>query len=315
MRCYLCGKRTNKVVTKELRNGERRKVYYCGACELGMLDDERSDNELMKFYNSEYRKKFKPNLSKGTDPGELFNIYSEFQSKRIALVKKFLTKKMKLLEVGCSAGMFLYSIKRYVGEVAGIDYDSRSVRFASKKCRCRVFSEDITQTELKDEKFDIICMFQVLEHAKNPHDFLVKYRDYLKPGGIIYVEVPNIKDALIYAYELPDHYKFYFHAAHLSYFSAKSLGRLMKTAGFKGRIYYTQDYNILNHMHWLGVDAPQGDCISGLSLPKLPLRNNLEKNKARQLNDLIQKFDREYKKTLSKLGITSNLAFIGRKTK
>ena len=156
-------------------------------------------------------------------------------------------------------------------------------------------------------------MFQVLEHLENPLEFLKQIKKYLKSSGIIYIEVPNLRDALIHAYNLPHHYKFYFHKTHLWYFTKQSLMKMMGKAGFKGRIFFTQDYNILNHMHWLDCDSPQTDCIKGLSVPLLPFRNTMELAKKARLSKFMRKIDLEYKKILTKLEIASNISFIGKK--
>lgn len=42
-----------------------------------------------------------------------------------------------------------------------------------------------------DEKFDLIVLGFILEHVDNPKVILEKYRDFLAPGGKIYVSVPN----------------------------------------------------------------------------------------------------------------------------
>lgn len=311
MKCLLCGKENLVVISKELRSGEKRDVFFCKKCELGMLSDNASEAELKKFYDQVYRKKFSPRLNKSTNPRELYEIGSKFQGGRISLLKKHLNKNMKLLEMGCSAGMFLNQAKKYVKEVVGIDYDSKSADFAAKKCKCKVYSCNLDETGLKNGSFDAICMFQMLEHVKDPYKFVENAGKYLKNKGTICIEVPNLYDALIYAYNLPNHYKFYFHAAHLWYFTTKSLSDLMKRLGFIGKVYFSQDYNILNHLHWISEDAPQKDCIAGLSAPEFPLRNkSIELN---SLNKFIQRTDADYKKLLEKLGLTSNLVFIGKK--
>ncbi|MDD3296569.1 MAG: class I SAM-dependent methyltransferase [Candidatus Omnitrophica bacterium] len=314
MKCLLCGENTKEVIADKLRYGEARKVYHCNNCGLGMLQDSRTEKELKSFYNRNYRKKFTPKLNQASNPKELFEVYSNFQSTRIKLIRKFLKKDMKLLEIGCSAGMFLFQVKKYVREVAGIDYDSKSANFASQKCSCRVFSDCIDNLKFKKEEFDIICMFQVLEHTKNPVKFIEEVSKYLKPKGIIYIEVPNLNDALISAYNLPNHYNFYFHSAHLWYFTAKSLLGLMRKNNFKGKVYFTQDYNILNHMHWISADGPQSNCLPGLSQPEFRLRDKFPSDKKKKFNAFIQKMDSEYKKILTELGITSNLSFIGQKS-
>ncbi|HCI04372.1 TPA: hypothetical protein DEW47_00090 [Patescibacteria group bacterium] len=312
MTCLLCNKKINKIIATKIRNEENRSVYYCDKCELGMLDDKKNEQELKEFYSKEYREKFKPKIEEKTNPQELFDAYSPFQQNRVNLIKKHLKKNMRLLEIGCSAGMFLYQIKKYVKEIAGIDYDLESAKFASEKCKCHVFTEEIEQTDLEKKIFDVICVFQTLEHTKNPYNFLSTITQYLKPGGIIYLEVPNLNDVLIYAYNLPYHYNFYFHSAHLWYFTNKSLGKLCDKIYLKGKIYFSQDYNFLNHMNWIINDAPQKSCAPGLSLPYFPLRNGVSAKTKNVLDKFIKNTDKNYKEILVKHGISSNLSFIGR---
>lgn len=312
MSCFICGKETNKIIATKIRGGENRNVYYCKKCELGMLDDAKNEEELKKFYSKEYRKKFKPKINEKTNPQKLFDTYSPFQQNRINLIKKHLRKNARLLEIGCSSGMFLYQIKKYVKEIVGIDYDLESAKFASKKCGCHIFTNEIEKTNLKKKSFDIICAFQTLEHIKNPHNFLSTVVQYLKQDGIIYLEVPNLKDALIYAYDLPYHYNFYFHSAHLWYFTDKSLKKICDKIKLEGKIYFSQDYNFLNHMNWIINDLPQKSCIPGLSAPVLPIKSNTPKKIKESLNKFIRKTDEDYKRTLTKLGIASNLSFIGK---
>ncbi|WP_407282802.1 class I SAM-dependent methyltransferase [Methanolobus sp. WCC1] len=315
MRCILCGNDSSNVITKKIRSGEERNVFYCENCDLGILDDRRSEQELKDFYAECYRKEHTPTINTESNPQELFDLYSKFQDSRLSLIKDKLGPDKSLLEIGCSAGMFLYNVKPYVGEVNGIDYDVNSVQFAGEKCSCNVFNVAIENTDLPEKSFDIICMFQMLEHVKDPVDFLRSVSKYLKDDGVLYIEVPNLRDALIYAYDLPHHYQFYFHASHLFYYSEKSLKKLLGMIGFEGEVFYTQDYNFLNHMHWMMLDAPQGSCDAGLSSPALKLRNSLEPGKSDALNAFIKDVDKQYKELLADIGLTSNISFIGAKRK
>ncbi|OGY62594.1 MAG: hypothetical protein A3G58_02880 [Candidatus Colwellbacteria bacterium RIFCSPLOWO2_12_FULL_46_17] len=312
MKCFLCKKQVYRVLTDELRDGTRRKVFYCIACQLGMLSENRSASELKKFYSKEYRTIGKPKLNQKSDAQELFDIYVPFQADRIRFLKPYLTKQARLLDIGCSSGMFLFHAKKYVKEVVGIDYDVAAAEFAAKKCRCRVYTEDIEKTDLPPKHFDIICLFQTVEHIPNPHELLTRLKMYLKPGGIIAIEVPNLHDALNYAYDLPLYHRFFFHASHLWYFTAHSMQKLMIQAGFKGEISYVQDYNVMNHMYWLHHDKPQDNCIPGLSEAALPLRSELPMYTKTELARFIRATDRSYKKELARLGITSNLFYIGK---
>lgn len=312
MTCLLCNKKTNEIIATKIRGGENRNVYYCKKCELGILDDEKNEEELKKFYSKEYRKKFKPKINEKTNPQELFDTYSPFQHNRVNLIKKHLRKNVRLLEIGCSSGMFLYQIKKYVKEIVGIDYDLESAKFASKKCKCQIFTDEIEKTVLEKKSFDVICAFQTIEHVNNPRDFLSSIVQYLKPGGVIYLEAPNLSDALVHVYNLPYHHSFYFHPAHLWYFTNKSLKNLTQKAGLRGNIYFSQDYNFLNHMNWIINDSPQKNCFPGLSLPSFPTRDNIDTRTRKILDDFIKDIDKKYKTMLVNLGIASNISFIGK---
>ena len=313
MICPICKKNTNKIITDTLRDGSKRKVFLCQHCELGILSGHQTADELKKFYAKNYRAIGKPKLESKSNPKELFEIYKQFQTDRLRLLKPYLKKNKKLLEVGCSAGMFLWPAKKLVGEAVGIDFDIDSAKFTAKKCVAKTYSTDISETPLKKNYFDIIVAFQTLEHVKDLTDFIGKYATYLKKGGTMAIEVPNLYDSLAHIYDLPNHYKFFYHSAHLWYFTEKSLLKLMEKCSFAGKVFHIQDYNILNHMNWILNDKPQPDCLPGLSAPVLPLRKTISPGTRTALNNFIAKTDKEYKKLLAQLKITSNIIFIGKK--
>lgn len=310
MKCPLCRKETDKILASELRGGEKRSIYFCPRCELGMLENGGSEADLKKFYAEEYRTKI--TLSSHSNPAELFETFSSLQGNRLKLLIPHLTKKTKLLEVGCSAGMFLCQAKRHIGEMVGIDFDVASAKYASEKCGCPVYTTDIVETPLAKNYFDAIVAFQTLEHVGNPKTFISGLKEYLKPGGVLAIEVPNLHDALAHIYDLPNHYKFFFHTAHLWYFTEKSLTKLMSELGFRGRIYHQQDYNILNHFHWINADTPDPQSFRRLHLPTLPLRSGRSPRIKKELTNFFLDTDERYKKLLAKLKITSNIMYIGK---
>lgn len=311
MICILCKKRTDNIITNELRGGEKLSVFYCQNCDLGMLGLGMTAEKIKKYYEKEYRKIASPRLGFATNPKELFETAVPFQQDRIRLLKKHLGKNKRLLEVGCSAGMFLWHAHRYVKEAVGIDYDSRSAKFAARKCGCRTYDKDIGQTDLKKKSFDVICAFQTLEHVQDPVDFIARYRKYLRPGGVMAIEVPNLRDALVYAYNLPNHKKFFYHISHPWYFTEKSLQKLMKKSGFRGKVFHIQDYNIFNHINWIINDKPQPSFSPGLSSPKVNFRKNIEPKIKSEIGRFVIKMDESYKNKLSDLKITSNIFYIG----
>lgn len=316
MKCQICNNNTNEIIANELRDGTKMDVYFCRKCEVAFLENAgMNQEELKKFYETEYRKIGTPKVGEKTSPSEIFDIYSKFQTNRIPLIKPHLKKNYKLLEIGCSAGMFLYNIKPYVGQIMGLDFDKSSGEFAAKKCKCPIYSDGIDKINIPPNSLDAVCAFQTLEHVTDPENFMRTIGQYLKPKGLVAIEVPNLYDCLPHVYDLPNHRKFFFHKHHIWYFTEKSLLKLMKKSGFVGKIFHTQDYNILNHMHWIEHDAPAPDCIKGLSKPKFYIRDGVNSKIKNDLNEFIEKIDLAYKKKLSELKITSNIMFIGRNKK
>ena len=315
MLCPLCKKETKKRLSDKIRSGEDRSVCLCPVCELGILDDRRSQKELQTYYQQQYRQDYKPSLKTESNPEDLFNSYVDFQQERIDLVKPYLGKDKRLLEIGCSAGMFLYHISGKVKEIVGMDFDVASAQFAEKKCCCQICTEPLSKSPLKEKSFDIICAFQVLEHVKDPVAFLREVGKYLKDDGILFVEVPNLHDVLLSTYDLKFHKQFYFHAAHLYYFSKKSFSLALEQAGFSGDFHFLQDYNLTNHFNWISCDSPQSNCRPGLSLPKFPLRSGVNEKVAQELNGFLRRVDEEYKAMLARLELSSNLAFLGKKVR
>jgi SAM-dependent methyltransferase len=105
----------------------------------------------------------------------------------------------------------------------------------------RVFVGDILDAPFSASTFDVITGFHVLEHVDSPKQVVGKLWEWLKPGGILYLHVPNI-DALEarifrsywYGLELP---------RHLYHFSPASLSRLFASFDFEELILRTLSHN------------------------------------------------------------------------
>jgi 2-polyprenyl-3-methyl-5-hydroxy-6-metoxy-1,4-benzoquinol methylase len=301
----------NICLTNKLRNNKTIPVMWCADCELGHLNDNKTEEEICKYYNEDYRKEFKPNLNNSTNAQELFDTHVNHQNDRLRLLDHYLNNRVNLLEIGCSAGMFIYHIKKKVDKVIGIELDKLSAEYTQTMNNVKVYQNNIERTDISKNSQNIICGFQVLEHVYNPLKFLHQLKQYLTKDGIICFEVPNTYDVLAYYYDLPNHFNFYFHEAHRFYFTQKSLRILLNKCDFNIlQVEYLQDYNILNHFNWILNDKPQNG-PSGLNGPILNFKNQ-NQNISNSLNDFLIKIDNEYKNILKHYGITSNIAIIGK---
>lgn len=308
MRCILCNQEM-EFLTDNLRNGEKGEIYYCRHCDFARLlpKDEIS-------YNS-YRKTHGPTIGKETDIQKLFDIECRNQWRRLRILRRYLDRSKSLLDVGCGVGAFLWNIKGKVSVAIGVEPNKREAEYAEEKTGYKVIHGTIDDVP-EEEAFDIITMFQTLEHIEDPVAYLIKVKQHLKPDGTIIIEVPNLHDALKDLYKIPSYETFYFHKYHYNYFSKQSLRLLLRRVGLEGRIYYTQDYNVFNHIHWIIEKQPQESCEIGLweiSIRRWLNINPLEKNyMLDEVERLFKEFNRNYEELLIKFGMTSNLTFIGR---
>jgi len=134
-----------------------------------------------------------------------------------------------LLDLGCSSGAFLELMRGESWKLYGIEMSAEVARTAEAKTGAEVFVGSILDAPFPPASFDVITCFDVLEHLYEPRRVMARVSEWLKPGGIFYVLVPNIDSAegrvfrsYWHGLELP---------RHLFHYSPTSLKFLAKTAG------------------------------------------------------------------------------------
>jgi SAM-dependent methyltransferase len=253
IQCDLCGGSRCEVVTDKLRYEADRKIYRCTDCGLQFLYPKMDPEKEREFYEKEYGNIF--SNEKGTTPEQLFEnrlpdarLYRDW-------VKEFLGSSDACIEVGCASGYFLATIQEHVGSVAGIETHHLLKAFCQKN-GIEMFENLVN---VPDGQYDKVFLFFVLEHIGDPIPFLDQMNRVLKPGGMIFIVVPNIDDALLSLYDIPSFRAFYYTPAHQFYYSKKTLGDLLCKAGFcEFEIRPIQRYDISNHMHWMMYGKPGG---------------------------------------------------------
>ena len=131
-----------------------------------------------------------------------------------------------ILDVGSGLCVFLHRMKAAGWDCTALDPDIRSVTHARERVGVRsVCAEFPAASSLGC--FDVVTFNKVLEHIKNPVAILANAQRHLKPGGFVYVEVPDGEAASVAGPEREE-----FFVDHWHIFSAASLALLMGRAGF-----------------------------------------------------------------------------------
>jgi len=102
----------------------------------------------------------------------------------------------RLLDVGCGVPMFL-DLARSAGYAAqGIDSVPEIARIAREDFGLVVHTAPFGRCGLEKDSFDVITMWDFLEHLPDPMGALILSRELLRPGGVLFVSVPNHRSVL-----------------------------------------------------------------------------------------------------------------------
>ena len=220
--CPVCGQSGASVWLKapdRLHGGqEKYAVVRCSACSIVWLNNPPKPEEMHLHYTEAYDKLI--SAAGQNSPGRW-----GFRLEAIAQHKQ----SGALLDLGCSSGSFLELMRSESWKLYGIEMSAEVAQTAKAKSGATVFVGDILEASFAPESFDVITCFDVLEHLYEPRRVIARVGEWLKPGGIFYVLVPNVDSAEARVFgsywhglELP---------RHLFHYSPASLKFLAKSAG------------------------------------------------------------------------------------
>ena len=141
-----------------------------------------------------------------------------------------------LLDVGCSTGLFLLEAQQSGWRVRGLEYSPDSAKIAKEVHHLEVTQGALAMGAFPANSFDVVTMWDVIEHLPSPNAALDVVMDILKPGGLFIAKTPNV-DGLYPAMSLLIAGKvgFWGHPeppGHLYQFSVNTLGKLLAQKGF-----------------------------------------------------------------------------------
>jgi len=158
----------------------------------------------------------------------------------------------KILDVGCYAGIFLDEARKAGYAVAGIEPSKWASEYARQKTGAEVWTGTCEKIMLPKEEFDVVTVWDVVEHFEDPAGCFRALHPTLKPGGLILVTTHDIdsRAAKILGKRYPWLMRF-----HLFHFSPKTLGEMLKRCGFEvtSTQYYVKRFSIDYLMSRLGL--------------------------------------------------------------
>jgi 2-polyprenyl-3-methyl-5-hydroxy-6-metoxy-1,4-benzoquinol methylase len=236
--CGLCGsaKRSTK-----FRDGPFS-VVTCTDCGLTYVTPRLTDASLLdEVYNEDYWSSSSAKQRGYTDYRADETLYLKTYRKRLSVVKRHFERPGRVLDVGCAAGYFLRVMQEQGWEVAGLEPSAAIRAHADRLLGEGVVRGDLLgEVELEPASFDLVTMWDVIEHIPDTVAAVREVSRLLAPGGKLLVETQNV-DSLA-ARVLGKRWQHYKHAEHIYHFNAATLGTVLERGGLR----------IVENRPWLG---------------------------------------------------------------
>lgn len=225
-------------------------IVRCARCGLGRVDPLPRQADLAAMYDENYHTPgaFAGIAHQGGIGGQL-HLYDRpggrqaslrWHGQRLARIEQAglidgtaRPAPGRLLDVGCGAGYFLDAARAAGWQVAGVELSEAAAAAARNELGLDVFTGGLAEAGFSAKSCDLITMFEVLEHMRDPGAALAEAQRLLRPGGLLAVEVPNDMDAYRSALARADHRWWVIPPVHLYYFNASSLSRWLLMSGFE----------------------------------------------------------------------------------
>ena len=246
-------------------------LVQCPECSHIWLGNPPAPEEMGHYYGPDYHR----TISQGgeTAPGRW--------KRHLRIISKYKTAG-SILDIGCSSGSFLSTLKGGPWKLHGVEPSLLTGEKARAATGGEIFIGDVLTANFPPDSFDVITCFDVFEHLYEPRKVLLEIFKWLKWGGIFYVFSPNIMSwesrvfrSHWFGLDLP---------RHLQHFSPKSIGYLAASVGLRRAYLVTPSESHLEHSvgglvgrltRKAGCKPWSPDAQTKLSLPLRILRKGL----------------------------------------
>ncbi|MBI3767340.1 MAG: class I SAM-dependent methyltransferase [Deltaproteobacteria bacterium] len=240
--CALCGESDYRL----LHDMGWRRVLRCARCGLIRADplpsieekvavetlgytDETAYPEVRDFFKNCHRDFVDDPVIRG-------------MRQTLADLEQALERPGTLLDVGAGTGIFMHLARERGWTTTGVDICPLTADKAAREFDVRITVGSFEQHDFDSQRFDAVTMLDVLEHVYDPLAALRRVHALLRPGGAVFIAVPNQRSlltAVVDAYARAggpwaDKLLLRLYVApHLHYFTPVTIRRLVDTAGFR----------------------------------------------------------------------------------
>jgi len=217
--CNLCGGRDVSPLSSQSRSGKPLRTVICRSC--GLVWSDPRPHDARHFYEEDYRVSYKNTYR--PKPKHVLRA-GHVALSRFEKIHQLLSNRKSVLDVGTGGGEFAYLVQSLGHRVSGIEPNRGYADYSIQEYGLEVQVGFVQDATFPQEAFDVVTIWHVLEHTEDPGAVLALLRSWLKPDGMLVVEVPNVEATCQAPHST-------FHEAHLYNFNVVSLRRLAKKHG------------------------------------------------------------------------------------
>jgi len=174
---------------------------------------------------------------KGTIPCESSDVKRLVRrtNKIVSKIENLLGKdrrEIHLLDVGCSSGAFISFAKNLGVDAEGVEPAAGPARTA-QAAGLRVYQGFLEEIQLPEESFDVVTVFEVIEHLKNPTGLVQECHRILRTGGLMVFRTGNTDSwTARYMKGRWEYFHISKHGGHICFYNPTSMESLAKRSGF-----------------------------------------------------------------------------------
>jgi len=184
-------------------------ICKCTTCHILFTNPRPTSNHISRYYD--FPEYYSHNDSLKGLTQLIYQLIRKITiNQKIKLLNNLNPKKGKLLDFGCGTGEFIYQAKKKGWTVTGIEPNQKARQQAKAKLDHGIY-ENLGFLK-KDDRFDIITLFHVIEHIHDLRTVMKKLISHLKSSAYIIIAIPNPDsfDANIYkedwaGWDIPRH--------------------------------------------------------------------------------------------------------------
>ena len=195
---------------------ENTRFHICNTC--GLFINEVMSEEKVKDTNKNFL------LSACHNPKNREGRLREADELQCTTLEKYIGVG-RVYDIGSASGFFLKAAKDRGWEVYGNEISTKAIEWEKENYNIDLDYGFFEETDVADNHFDAVVLWNTLEHTHNPKTTLDKCNDVLREGGLIYIKVPNNHTAQ----ELNKNYE----PVHLFEFTDDCLMKHLEAAGFE----------------------------------------------------------------------------------